>query len=772
MRIDFYLRFQTLFGQALAVLGNIPELGSNNPEKAVSLEFFNEEFWRLSIEVESDNMHTLHYHYIFTDEKGMAHREAEKHRQVNLNKISSDLVLIDSWNDESYIENAFFTTPFSEVYFHHKGKHKSKKSGTFTHQLKIKAPLLKEDEAVFIAGNTDALNQWAAASPVLLQRKGEWWMLETDLSETNFPISYKYGITNLKDPDQYRFESGDNRILHYDIPADKQTIVHDGFIKLPGLSWKGAGVAIPVFSLRSSSSFGVGEFTDIRLLVDWAVKTNLKLIQLLPVNDTSATYTLKDSYPYAAISAFALHPIYINLQKVAGKKNIQSLKSLSRKQKQLNALADLDYEQVIQFKINVLRELYELDDMAFLEDREFKSFFEDNKNWLVPYAAFCFLRDRYGTADYSKWKTHSIYNEEEVGRLVSKRSRQYRPVNFFYFVQYHLHLQLKEAVDYAHKKGIAIKGDIPIGIYRFGADAWTAPSLYNMDMQAGAPPDDFAVKGQNWGFPTYNWKKMEEDHFEWWHQRFHQMSNYFDAFRIDHILGFFRIWSIPLHAVEGILGRFIPALPVHVNEFGEWGIWFDHQRYCTPFINDDVLHQLFGEHALFVQSHFLDQTENGFVLKEQVNTQRKVEAYFDSQDVSEGNEVIRQGLYDLIANVILIEEPGTDGTGFHFRISMETTTSFQHLDDSTKVKLKELYVNYFYKRQDDFWKKEAMKKLPALKEATNMLVCGEDLGMVPHSVPEVMEQLGILSLEIQRMPKNPATEFFHPKDAPYLSVIT
>jgi 4-alpha-glucanotransferase len=263
---------------------------------------------------------------------------------------------------------------------------------------------------------------------------------------------------------------------------------------------------------------------------------------------------------------------------------------------------------------------------------------------------------------------------------------------------------------------------------------------------------------------------MEEDHFEWWRQRFHQISNYFDAFRIDHILGFFRIWSIPLDAVEGIMGRFIPALPVHINEFGERGIWFDHDRYCQPFINEKIIGELFGDHTEFVKLHFIEADPTGYRIKEEFNTQRKIEEYFENS--AEGNEKVRQGLFDLVANVILFEDPGSNGQGYHFRIAMEATSSFRELDQASQQKLKELYINYFYKRQDEFWKGEAMKKLPALKEATNMLICGEDLGMVPHSVPEVMQDLGILSLEIQRMPKNPATEFFHPKDAPYLSVIT
>ncbi|SHE88237.1 4-alpha-glucanotransferase [Flavisolibacter ginsengisoli] len=773
MRIDFYLRFHTQFGQTISLVGNIPSLGLNDANKALPLTFFNEEFWHTSIEIDPEDYHTLHYRYVFTNEFGERKKEAEKERVIDLKKNHKDVVSFDTWNDESFYENAFFTAPFTDVFLSTPGGKKQKKVDTITHTIKIKAPLLGDHEAVFITGNAPAFNNWDIEKPLLLQKKGNWWTLETDLSGTIFPVAYKYGIYDLKKEAFVRFEEGDNRVLHYDIPADKRIVVHDGFLRVPNNTWKGSGIAIPVFSLRSANSFGVGEFADMKLLVDWARETGIKMVQILPVNDTSATYSWKDSYPYAAISAFALHPIYINLQKVGGKKHSHIIKALSKKQKQLNGLPEIDYEQVIQFKINVLKELFELDDMSFLKEKEYETFFADNKSWLIPYAAFCFLRDKYSTSDFSKWKTHSQYNKDEVERLTANKSKQFRFIAFYYFVQYHLHLQLKEATDYAHKKGIAVKGDIPIGIYRYGCDAWTAPELYNMDMQAGAPPDDFTIKGQNWGFPTYNWKKMEEDQFDWWRQRFHQMSNYFDAFRIDHILGFFRIWSIPVSSVEGILGRFIPALPIYVHEFGERGIWFDYDRLCKPYITDAFLQSVFSEHIEFVKDHFLTANEReGYDLKEDFDTQQKVDEYFALQDASDSNAFIRQGLFDLITNVILFEEPGSNQQRFHFRILVDSTYSFQQLNDSDRYKLKELYVDYFYRRQDEFWKKEALKKLPALKDATNMLICGEDLGMVPHSVPEVMQQLGILSLEIQRMPKNPQTEFFHPKDAPYLSVIT
>lgn len=773
MRIDLYLRYHTHFGESLSVFGDISELGDNDINAAVPLQYLNEDLWHVSFDIDPSEHKSVNYRYVFVNSRKEIKKEGEKHREINLKKSDGDLTIYDIWNEEGCYENAFYTAPFTEVFFREHKKVKHKKHPEYTHLFKVKAPLATANQTVCLLGSDKKLGGWDIKEPVLLHKSGEWFTAALDLSDANFPLLYKYGLYDVKHDTFVDFEAGENRVVHKNGSDTTKTIFHDGFVRLPNNTWKGAGVAIPVFSLKSESSFGIGEFTDLKLLVDWANEIGLKLIQILPINDTSATMTWKDSYPYAAISAFALHPIYMNLKKVAGKKNASVIKAVAQKQAELNNLPEIDYEQVINVKLKVLRELFELDNLSFLDDSDYKEFFSDNKVWLVPYAAFSYFRDKYKTSDFSKWRTNSVYNQQEIEKISSPRSKQqFKQVAFYYFVQYHLHLQLKDAVDYAHKKGITLKGDIPIGIYRYGCDAWTAPQLYNMDMQAGAPPDDFTIKGQNWGFPTYNWKKMEEDRFEWWRQRFHQMSNYFDAFRIDHILGFFRIWSIPVNSVEGILGRFIPAMPVTVYEFGERGIWFDYDRFCKPYITPEILQNTFGDMAEMVKSTFLIANgREGYDLKPEYDTQEKVDKQLAAQE-HENKEQIRQGLFDLITNVILYEREGSDKQEFDFRILIELTSSYQALDDVTKGKVYDLYIDYFYRRQDDFWEKEAMKKLPALKDATNMLICGEDLGMVPHCVPDVMKRLGILSLEIQRMPKNIHLEFFHPKDAPYLSVIT
>ena len=771
MTLHFYLRFSTKFGQTIYVSGNTEALGNDDLSKAFLIEYLNDALWHGSITIDAvKDINNIRYKYILREEGKQETVEFGDDRIIAIDTITADeVVLADTWNFTGDTENVYFTQPFQDVLLKAPklvAAVAAKAPKAYTHEFRVKAPVLKENEVVCVTGTAGGLNNWSIEKPVLLTKNNTWWKVKLNLDKETFPVTYKYGIYNIKDKKFIVFEAGDNRTLIGDAAKKKVTICHDGFVNINYTPWKGAGVAIPVFSLRSKNSFGTGEFTDLKLLVDWAKKTGLKLIQVLPLNDTTATHTWKDSYPYAAISAFALHPLFLNLEKVAGAAHAAIVKPLKKKQEQLNALPDMDYDSVIKFKLLAIKEIYAAKKDIFLNDTAYFEFFELNRHWLVPYAAFCFLRDKYNTSNFSRWKSNSEYDENAIQRLVSRSQKHYDEIAVHYFTQYHLHLQLKDATAYAHKNGIVVKGDIPIGIYRNSVDAWMAPTLYNMDAQAGAPPDDFAVKGQNWGFPTYNWKAMQENNFTWWRQRFEQMSNYFDAFRIDHILGFFRIWSIPLHAVEGIMGKFDPAIPVHINEFFEKNIAYEWYRYTKPYITEDILQQFFGDEVDTVKENFL----NGFELKEAFNSQRKVENYFAAQNDSENK--IKSGLFDLISNVILFEEENSQGQKFHFRFGMEQTPSFQNLDSYAQQQLKELYVNYFFRRQDDFWKAEAMNKLPGLKRSTNMLICGEDLGMVPACVPDVMWQLGILSLEIQRMPKKTTTEFFHPNDAPYMSVVT
>ena len=778
LKISFYVKFRTVFGQNLFILGNHPLLGNGKVEKSLPLKYLDEETWVIELEWDKSSLpdQEIIYNYVLKNPDGSIIYDWGLDKKINPSTFVSDKVtILDSWNHAGYFENIFYTEPFKEYFL--KDQHTEVKTTVprlATHLFKVKAPLLAKGKTICLIGSSIKLGKWDTTKTILLKKElnGDYYTAQLNLGKLTSPVAYKYGVYDVDTKVFEQYEAGDNRVLNKS-QEGTFTIVNDGFVQLPANTWKGAGVALPVFSLRSENSFGVGEFTDINLLVEWSKNAGLKLIQILPVNDTIATYTWTDSYPYAAISTFALHPIYLNLSKVVDEENKHLIDELEGLRKRLNALDTMDYETVISTKINFIKQVFPLQKAETFKSSSYKEYFKQNKHWLVPYAAFCYLRDQYGTAHFNEWPAFRQYNTKDITSLTATKSEAYDEISLHYFIQYHLHKQLKSATDYAHESGIIIKGDLPIGVYRYGVDAWQHPELYHIDMQAGAPPDDFAIKGQNWNFPTYNWQRMKEDGYAWWKYRFEQMSYYFDAFRIDHILGFFRMWSIPLHSVEGVMGYFVPAIPVFIEEFEERGIAFDYDRYVQPYITDDVLNEVFGEKAEGVKEQFLIRKEESFYsLKPGFATQRQVEKYFNAIEKNNDNLQLKQGLFDLISNVLLFEVENSNRKQFHFRFDMDKTTSFQHLDAHAQYWLKELYENYFFQRQDAFWKKEAMEKLPAIRRVTNMLVFGEDLGLVPSCVRHVMEQIGVLSLEIQRMPKSPERQFFHPNDAPYLSVVT
>ena len=765
MKITFRLRFSTQPGQSIWLDGAHPL-----PGHAVALAYRDPYHWETSVllAVGAANM-PLIYSYQFRQADGRQATDWGCDRVIVPARFAcAELLVLDSWNAPGSIENAFYAAPFKKILLAERRTDvKCLVPADPTHTFWIKAPLLEKHQTLCLVGEGDMFGHWQTARPVLLGRMAneDYFSAQLDLRRQPFPFAYKYGVFDVERNAFVRFEDGENRVLNDEIAGGKHTLINDGFTRLPFKPWHGAGLAVPVFSLRSETGFGVGEFLDLKRLADWGRKAGLKLIQLLPVNDTSATGTWRDSYPYAAVSAFALHPIYLNLDGVASAKNRKLLRALEPERQRLNALDVVDYEAVMAAKLGFLRQIFPLQRAATFRTKAYQNFFADNQHWLVPYAAFCFLRDRSGTPDFNRWPEHQKFDAGKIATL----AKNHAEIGFFFFIQYHLHVQLREAAAYIHATGLVLKGDIAIGVSRHGADTWQSPELYHLDMQAGAPPDPFAAKGQNWGFPTYNWLRMSTDGFAWWKQRFAQMGNYFDAFRIDHILGFFRIWSIPTEAVEGILGHFVPALAVEPAEFAAHGIHFNRERLSRPFITKDVLREIFEAEEGEVRRDFLIQTApDNYSLKPEFATQRQVESHFERREKSERNAKLKTGLFDLISNVILLEAGGK----LHFRFAMEQTLSFKTLAPDQQAGLCALYVDYFFRRQDDLWMREAMQKLPALKRVTDMLICGEDLGLVPACVPEVMRAQGFLSLEIQRMPKAMNVEFSRPAEAPYLSVVT
>ena len=695
MRIVFNLEYQTTFGEELAL--NILLDGKTEQHKMSTLDGCH---WTCELSKSVKTKTHIDYFYCVMrgDEQTRCEWLTEPHRLEFIATKGAHYTVYDHWIDIP--EDSFlYSSAFTECVAARKRNMSQETAYARTVRLKVRAPQLRWNERLAIIGGSETLGNWEALRALTMtEHENNEWVITLDADTLPDTIEFKFVSLDEKIDVTPLWETGMNRTMTIPKLEQGEVVVYElpqAFF--PVYPWKGAGTVIPIFSLRSEGSFGVGDFGDLQKMIDWCAKTRQRVLQVLPINDTNMTYTWQDSYPYNSISIYALHPQYTDFRQLPQLKDKERKAYYDALQKELNALPQIDYERMNNAKLAYLRELFAQEGSKMMKTEAFKTFFEQNKDWLVPYAAFCHYRDMYGTASFTEWPDHKTFTEKERESMSKTTTKIYKEVAFWYFVQFNLDQQMHAAHAYARKQRVILKGDIPIGISRDGVEAWVEPKYFNLNGQAGAPPDAFSADGQNWGFPTYNWDVMLADGCQWWVRRFRKMAEYFDAYRIDHVLGFFRIWEIPMPHKSGLMGQFSPALGMSVEEIAAYGVEFN------------------------------------------------------------------EGLF-------LVDHKRSDR--WHPRIAVQYQEAYTQLSDDQKYHFNQLYNDYFYRRNNQFWYTEAMKKLPKLTQATRMLVCAEDLGMVPDCVPWVMNELRILSLEIQSMPKDPTTRFGHLSRNPYRSVDT
>ena len=756
--LHFEIPYQTQWGEHLEIYYSI----DGAPAEKTALLTTNGSNWHTDLDA-ADNAQHIRYAYLVCNDKGQTVRiEANSWRIFYFN-YRRHVLFCDAWADQS-LDTMFQRSAFSQCIMLPRG-------GDSLHLEHLSAPCLLMLHALpptdglqwAVVGSTRTWGEWDVRRARPLKRSGTYeWSLTLDRHDFELGVEYKYLLIDPLNPDRVVWESGGNRcILPTAVPATASVVRQDEMPRIDLPRWKGTGCVIPVFSLRSKGSFGIGDFGDLRLFVRWASEIGLQAVQLLPINDTTRGGTWHDSYPYNGISAFALHPIYLDPREWKG---LPLFRKFKEQGEALNKLPELDYEGTFKLKMAFCQELFKELGNQTLGSTEFKRFSADNNRWLTPYAQFCALRDYYNTADFRSWPHQPAKADSNLPDLSQQE-------NFYRFVQFLLHRQMETAHNEARKLGVLLKGDIPIGICRDSVAAWIDGHLLHFNGQAGAPPDDFAVNGQNWGFPTYNWEVMEQDHYLWWRRRFAQMAEYFTAYRIDHILGFFRIWEIPDHSVHGLLGQFVPSLPMSVDEIRSFGLNFRADQMLRPFISEYMLNTLFGEQSDYVRETFVRPLHHDlYEMRPEFDTQRKVEAWFAGKTDEESLK-LKESLYELISDVLFVPDRKQPDR-YHPRIAVQNDYVFKQLTPQEQEAFNQLYNHYYYQRHNEFWYREAMKKLPELTQSTSMLVCGEDLGMVPDCVPWVMNELQILSLEIQRMPKAMGQLFGRVEAYPYHSVCT
>lgn len=768
MTVQFNIEYKAMFGEQIVV-----NIQTEEGELKLPLETTDGQRWACDWCVESPEKSYTYYYSVEREGRAVKTEWLIIKHQLDVNaKKAVAYTLYDHW--KAMPEDAYlYSSAFTDCINHQAPQEMKPETGSKIVRLIVRAPQLRDGERLGVLGADKALGAWDVQKilPMTQHTYNEW---VADIDATRLEgghLEFKFiAFRNAKN--ELLWETSMNRTV--DLPEMKagELVSYEldqAFFAL--YNRKLAGTQVPVFSLRTRKSAGIGDFGDLKTMIDFVASTGQKVLQLLPINDTTITHTWTDSYPYSCISVFAIHPQYADLHALPELKDAKARAEAEKTRAELNALDKIDYEKVNDFKINYLRQIFNQEGEKMMKTAEYKAFFQASELWLVPYAQYSYLRDKNGTADFNQWPDHQVWDEAERKALADPKTAAYKNVAFFYFVQFVLDRQMQEAHEHAKAKGVILKGDIPIGVNRNGCDVWTEPKYFNLNGQAGAPPDDFSANGQNWGFPTYNWFEMLKDGCQWWNRRFKNMARYFDAYRIDHVLGFFRIWEIPVHSVHGLLGQFAPALAMSREEIESYGLHFQEDRFTRPFITDWVLDRVFHERAGEVKEKYLDRLDDErYQMKPEVDTQRKVEALF--ADVTNEKELwLRDGLYALISNVLFVRDHTNPGV-FHPRISAQLDFIYESLYDNDKAAFNRLYNDYFYRRNNQFWYQEAMKKLPKLVQATRMLVCAEDLGMVPDCVPWVMDELKILSLELQSMPKDPSVKFGHLSRNPYRSVCT
>lgn len=768
MTVQFNIEYKAMFGEQIVV-----NIQTEEGELKLPLETTDGQRWACDWCVESPEKSYTYYYSVEREGRAVKTEWLIIKHQLDVNaKKAVAYTLYDHW--KAMPEDAYlYSSAFTDCINHQAPQEMKPETGSKIVRLIVRAPQLRDGERLGVLGADRALGAWDVQKilPMTQHTYNEW---VADIDATRLEgghLEFKFiAFRNAKN--ELLWETSMNRTV--DLPEMKagELVSYEldqAFFAL--YNRKLAGTQVPVFSLRTRKSAGIGDFGDLKTMIDFVASTGQKVLQLLPINDTTITHTWTDSYPYSCISVFAIHPQYVDLHALPELKDAKARAEAEKTRAELNALDKIDYEKVNDFKINYLRQIFNQEGEKMMKTAEYKAFFQDTELWLVPYAQYSYLRDKNGTADFNQWPDYRVWDEAERKALADPKTAAYKNVAFFYFVQFVLDRQMQEAHEHAKAKGVILKGDIPIGVNRNGCDVWMEPKYFNLNGQAGAPPDDFSANGQNWGFPTYNWFEMLKDGCQWWNRRFKNMARYFDAYRIDHVLGFFRIWEIPVHSVHGLLGQFAPALAMSREEIESYGLHFQEDRFTRPFITDWVLDRVFHERAGEVKEKYLDRLDDErYQMKPEVDTQRKVEALF--ADVTDEKELwLRDGLYALISDVLFVRDHTNPGV-FHPRISAQLDFIYESLYDNDKAAFNRLYNDYFYRRNNQFWYQEAMKKLPKLVQATRMLVCAEDLGMVPDCVPWVMDELKILSLELQSMPKDPSVKFGHLSRNPYRSVCT
>ena len=510
------------------------------------------------------------------------------------------------------------------------------------------------------------------------------------------------------------------------------------------------GAAIPVSALYTKKSCGVGEFSDLIPFADFCKKAGLRIIQLLPVNDTGT-----DSSPYNALSAFALHPLYISPDDIpeaeAFKADIKKLRTAFAPKTQSERF---DYRQILHEKNVLLHAVFNKAEQQIIADAEtgeLAAWIKDNP-WIIKYSVFKNIKRQNYHASWKDWKESASMRYPSSAKIDATWNNPAlkREHIFYAWVQMHLHKQLLKAVTYCADNGIFVKGDMPILMNEDSVEVWAYSEYFRSDLRAGSPPDGDNPLGQNWGFPIYNWANLKADGYRWWKERLRHAARYYHACRFDHILGFFRIWAIPEGESTGLLGKPLPYSEITITDLKNAGFsnerirWMAEPHIATDIVQEAVNGDYLYAHGLLHKIADRIGTEELWLFKSEIKNEADIGRYGLPP---EPETALKRKWTDR-----MLVKAGKDLNGAAFYTAAcryRDSAAWRSLSEEEQKRFTSL-VEEKNKQQNTSWKEQAEDILSELCASVDMQPCAEDLGARPAVLPEVLQKLNIFSLRVFR----------------------
>ena len=513
------------------------------------------------------------------------------------------------------------------------------------------------------------------------------------------------------------------------------------------------GAVVPVGALRSKNGMGVGEFSDLAEFALLCKKMKLGIIQILPVNDTGF-----ESSPYSSLTAFGLHPLYLRLEELEEFKSADNSikKRIKEARDKFDKAARFSHYQVLKEKLEICRLIFDTQKQDIVKSAaggKLAAWIKEN-SWVKEYAVYRRLKEANGGKSWKDWPEHHTVTGADIEALWNDKSLREEHV-FWAWLQEALDAQFSKASQAIAAAGIALEGDLPILMNEDSCDVWAHPEIFIQELSAGAPPDMYSPGGQNWGFPIYDWEAQEKDNYSWWRKRLDVAGKYYNAYRIDHVLGFFRIWASSRKDYSSALGRYVPYLPVTSGDLDKLGFdksrvrWVSRPHITTGEIYDALRNNWSGS---FTDAEITDAAGKIFSKAlERINNEelwlfnKKIDGEKDI-DALDLHPAIRGYLFERWHDRTFLEyEKGKFFPVWYYRDSKAWKT----LSNEERNNIEDLLEKRRVK-SEKIWAEQGRKLLSVLVESSPMLPCAEDLGAVPSCVPKVLSKLKILGLRVIR----------------------